>query len=236
MIEKKKYKIFWKSKINLLKWFKKPTKIVTYKDNNFKNWYEDGKLNLSFECIDNNIQRGLGNKKALIFIDSNNKLISLTYNKLFDCVERFSYILKNKYKINSKKKILIHASASFESVISMLSCARLGSCHSVVFQDLQESAMTTRIKLFNPDLIITRDNDENIRNKILKSKYKINLKKKILIFRNSKTNLNCYFCDTLKILNNNSLKKLNKKYSFNSTKKLFTLFTSGIIHSFYING
>ena len=225
MINQNNYKNFWKSKINLLSWFKKPSKIVSFGSNNFKNWYEDGKLNLSFECIDINGKKGFGNKTALIFIDLNNQLISLTYSNLLECVERFSYILKNKYKITSKKKILIHASASFESAIAMLSCSRLGSCHSVVFQDLQENAMTTRIKLFKPDLIITRDNDEKIRNKLLKSK--LNLKKKILIFRNSKTALDHYFCSSVSILNDNSLKKLNRRYSFASSKKLFTLFTSG---------
>ena len=89
MINKKNYESFWRSKIDLLDWVKKPKKILTLKSNNFKEWYEDGKLNLSFECIDNNIKKGLGDKIALIFFDIDNKLISLTYNKLLECVERF---------------------------------------------------------------------------------------------------------------------------------------------------
>ena len=225
MTNKKYYESFWRSKVSLLDWVKKPQKIITFKKNNFKEWYEDGKLNLSFECIDYNIKKGFGNKTALIFLDVNNKLTSLSYKKLLDCVERFCYILKNKYKINSKKKILIHASASFESVVSMFSCTRLGICHSVVFQDLQENAMTTRIKLFKPDLIITRDNDKNIKKKFLRNNKRF--KKKILIFRKKKTKMNLFFCDSLQIQNDNKLKKLNIKYSFRSNKKLFTLFTSG---------
>ena len=191
MTNKKYYESFWRSKVSLLDWVKKPQKIITFKKNNFKEWYEDGKLNLSFECIDYNIKKGFGNKTALIFLDVNNKLTSLSYKKLLDCVERFCYILKNKYKINSKKKILIHASASFESVVSMFSCTRLGICHSVVFQDLQENAMTTRIKLFKPDLIITRDNDKNIKKKFLRNNKRF--KKKILIFRKKKTKMNLFF-------------------------------------------
>ena len=225
MINKKNYESFWRSKIDLLDWVKKPKKILTLKSNNFKEWYEDGKLNLSFECIDNNIKKGLGDKIALIFFDIDNKLISLTYNKLLECVERFCYILKNKYKINSKKNVLIHASASFESVISMFSCSRLGVCHSVVFQDLQKEAINARIKLLKPDLIITRDNDDNIKKKFLVNNK--SLKKKIIIFRKNKTKTKLFFCDTQNIQNNKNFKKLNIKYSFKSSKKLFILFTSG---------
>ena len=225
MNSKKNIINFWKKKIDLLQWVKKPKKIIKIKKDNMSEWYSDGKLNLSFECIDNNIQKGLGNKTALIFINVDGSSIRLTYNTLLDCVERFCQILKVKYKVNSKKKILIHASASFESAISMLACARLGSCHSVVFQDLQKDAMSTRIKLFKPDIIITRDDDSNIRKKFLKNKLKV--KSKILVFRKNKSKMRLNFCDSNQIINNYKLKKCRIASAHKSNHKLFVLFTSG---------
>lgn len=227
MKNKKRLFSFWKKKINLLSWKKKPSKILILKKNNKNHWFPNGKLNLSFECIDANIKKGLGDKKAIIFIGNDEKLITLTYNDLLGCVERFCHILKTNYKINQKKRVLIHASASFESAISMLSCARLGSCHSVVFQDLQEDAMSTRVKLFKPDLIITRDDDDNIKNKFLTKKIKNKDQKKILIFRNFPSKMSLNFCDSKKILKDKNLKKLKISKAYKSMNKLFVLFTSG---------
>ena len=71
MNSKKNIINFWKKKIDLLQWVKKPKKIIKIKKDKMNEWYSDGKLNLTFECIDNNIQKGLGNKTALIFITRN---------------------------------------------------------------------------------------------------------------------------------------------------------------------
>ena len=90
---------FWKKKINLLNWEKKPKKILNRKKGNKNKWYEDGKLNLSFECIDHNINKGLGNKTAIIFIENNGNRTTLSYRQLLDCVEKFCYFLKKNYKI-----------------------------------------------------------------------------------------------------------------------------------------
>lgn len=221
---KKKFVLkFWKKKIDLLNWQKKPKKVINLKKSNKNEWYPDGKLNLSLECIDYNIEKGLGNKTALIFLDNDEQIITLTYKQLLNCIERFSFILK-KLKIKNNK-ILIHASASFESAVSMLSCARLGISHSVVFQDLQFEAMNKRIKLFKPDIIITRDSDTEIKKKFT-SKNK-NLQKKLVIFRKNKTKLNLKFFDSNKICYDEKLEKYKNKISFKSNRKLFTLFTSG---------
>ena len=114
MTNKKYYESFWRSKVSLLDWVKKPQKIITFKKNNFKEWYEDGKLNLSFECIDYNIKKGFGNKTALIFLDVNNKLTSLSYKKLLDC----HYNLNLSYSKNLMKILIYKIQFSSKLLIS----------------------------------------------------------------------------------------------------------------------
>ena len=57
-------------------------------------------------------------------------------------------IKKNKKKI----KVMIHASSSIESAIAMLACSKLGYHFSVIFEDLADEAIRTRINLFKPDI------------------------------------------------------------------------------------
>lgn len=225
-ITDKKNFSFWKKKVNLLNWTKKPKKIFYKLQNNKPMWFADGKLNLTLECIDFNIQKGLGKKTALIFINKFHNVSFYTYENLLLAVENFCLFLKSNYKINSNFRVIIHASASKESAIAMLSCARLGLCHSVVFQELNKDAIHSRIILFKPDLIITRDSDVNIKNKIL-----INFKNKkefdkVIVFRDSITNLKLKFYNTNELLSKKFKKNLKIK-SFKSNKDLFVLFTSG---------
>ena len=51
---------------------------------------------------------------------------------------------------------MIHASASIESAVLMLACAKIGVHFSVIFEELQQDGIINRIKLFNPHLFFTR--------------------------------------------------------------------------------
>ena len=89
---------FWKNQLNILEWKKKPKIIFKYKKNNFFEWFEDGKINLTYNCIENNLKKGFGNKNAIVFYDKNFVKKIYTYNKLSNLVDSFSKILKKKNK------------------------------------------------------------------------------------------------------------------------------------------
>ena len=228
---------FWKKQINLINWLKKPKLVLQNNSNNFKKWFSDGKLNVFHECIEKNINNGLGKKTAIYFVDKNFSIKKISYNEIKQAVNYLTNFLVKNYKINSKSRIMIHASASFESAIAMLSCAKMGIFQSVIFEDLKKEAIKTRIKIFKPNLIISRDNDENIKKNFKDIANQKKNKFSLLIFRKQKTLLKYNFLNSTDVLKH----KINSKTNLiklNSNRKFFTLFTSGstgepkgIIHS-----
>lgn len=198
---------FWKKKTDCLTWHNKPQKIYLKKKNFYFKWFEDGSLNVFTNCITKNIESGLGNKIAIITIDDYQNIKYYSFNDIDNYVDNFCLFLKTKLKGNlEKKKVMIHSSACLNSAISMLACAKLGIEFSVIFENLEFSAIKNRVYLFKPNLFLT-----NIKKKNNNQKFK-NLK-------------NVIFFSDIKYKFENKIKLLAK--SFKSNKKLFTLFTSG---------
>lgn len=205
-------KKFWIEKSNLIIWKIKPKKVLNYKKYNYKDWFPDAKLNIYENCISANLKKGLSKKTALITVDANKQIKKYTFEEIDDLVNNFCLNVKEIFKDKnlSKKKIMIHSSASIYSSIAMLTCSKLGIHFSVIFEDLQLEAINNRIKIFKPDIFISRWN------------YNIFFKK----FPISKL-LNIKFHSFQDIIFSKKKIKKNKITYFKSNKSLFTLFTSG---------
>ncbi len=203
---------FWLAKSKILNWDYYPT--IGFKKKKTKHeWYENGKINIYRNCVTDNLK--FKSKIALITINSNKKLQKYTYYDLDRKVNSFISYLNKKYFFEKNKeiRIMIHSSATIESAISMLACAKLGIHFSVIFEELEEAAIIKRIKLFNPDIIFTRQKSKDFKLKY-KNIFKIH-KKKIFFSEKLKDN-------KIKL---HSLNLENK--SFKSMRNFFTLFTSG---------
>ena len=160
-----KISTFWLEQSSLLDWYKKPSIAYITKKNNYTDWYPDSKINIFDNCITNNIKLGLGRKIAIHCINKNKKIKSYTYDSINKKVSLFSNMLASKLKNKkiSSCRVMIHASASIESSISMLSCAKLGIHFSVIFEDLAPEAILTRISLFKPDIFLSRSKKKKLK-------------------------------------------------------------------------
>lgn len=142
---------FWLGQAESLSWFKKPTKGLTYKwdpDQNevWHRFFEDGTINVSYNCLDRHMGTERENKTALIWQgESDNEVVSFTYKELLKEVERFAGLLKKK---GAKKgdRIAFYMPLIPELVIGMLAAARIGAIHSIVFGGFSAESLVHRIQ------------------------------------------------------------------------------------------
>ena len=150
---------FWDIHGKRIDWIKPYTKIsnVSYnKEDLHINWYEDGTLNASANCLDRHL-KSKGENTAIIWEgDEPNQSKHITYNELYEDVCKFSNVLK---KVGAKKGdlITIYMPMIPEATIAMLACTRIGAIHSVVFGGFSPDALAGRIQDCNSTIIITAD-------------------------------------------------------------------------------
>ena len=150
---------YWESVAKRIDWFENWTSI---NNTDFSRahieWFSNGKLNVSYNCIDRHIENGLGEKTALIW-QSNDPTISknISYNDLLEKVSLFANGLK-RAGINKGDRVCIYMQMIPEAIVAMLACARIGAVHSVVFGAFSSDALKNRINDSDCKLLITQDN------------------------------------------------------------------------------
>ena len=122
----------------------------------FYQWFADGKLNVSYNCLDRNIEAGLGDKVAIIFEADNGQVTKVTYKELLSRVARFANALHAK-GIKKGDRVLIYMPMSVEGVVAMQACARIGAVHSVVFGGFSAKSVQERIQDAGAVAVITAD-------------------------------------------------------------------------------
>ena len=146
---------FWHEVSNDIFWFKKPTKILNKSNPPFYKWFEDGTTNTCYNALDLHIDKGKGDKTALIYdspITGNKK--KFTYSELKDKVSKFAGSLDN-LGIKKGDRVIIYMPMIPEAVVAMLACARIGAVHSVVFGGFASNELASRIDDSKAKLLIT---------------------------------------------------------------------------------
>ncbi|KAA3634964.1 MAG: acetate--CoA ligase [Calditrichaeota bacterium] len=146
---------FWEKMAGELVWKKKWSKALEWKAPDAK-WFVGGKLNVTETCLDQHITGGRKNKAALIWEGEPGEKRTMTYQQLYRDVNKFANVLKS-LGIKKGDRVAIYLPMIPELVIAMLSCARIGAVHSVVFGGFSPDSLRDRINDSECKMLITAD-------------------------------------------------------------------------------
>jgi acetyl-CoA synthetase len=132
------------------------TKVLNASNAPFYRWFEDGTLNVSYNCLDRNVERGLADKTALIFEADDGSVTKVSYAELLERVSRLANALKAR-GVKKGDRVVIYMPMSVEGVAAMHACARIGATHSVVFGGFSAQSLRDRIEDAGAVMVITAD-------------------------------------------------------------------------------
>jgi acetyl-CoA synthetase len=140
----------------LITWKQPFTKVLNDSEAPFFKWFEDGTLNASYNCLDRNVERGLGDKTAIVFEADGGEVTKVSYRELLATVCRTANALRS---IGVKKgdRVVIYMSMGVEGVAAMQACARIGATHSVVFGGFSAQSLRDRIEDTSAVAVLTAD-------------------------------------------------------------------------------
>ena len=149
---------FWAEQADRLDWYKKWDNVA---DNDLSKaqirWFEGGKLNVSYNCLDRHIKAGHGNQTALIWEGNDPKIdTTFSYSELLIEVSKFANILKGK-GVKKGDRVCIYMQMIPELAIAMLACTRIGAVHSIVFGAFSPDSLRDRINDSSCKVLITQD-------------------------------------------------------------------------------
>jgi acyl-coenzyme A synthetase/AMP-(fatty) acid ligase len=153
---------FWRTEAEKIDWFTFPETILSQDDEGLYRWYTGGKMNTCYLAVDRHVLQGNGLRTALIY-DSPVTGIKkqYTYAQLLEEVCKFAGVLKSK-GVNKGDTIVIYMPMVPEAVIAMLSCARIGAVHSVVFGGFAAHELAIRINDARPKYILMASGGKEI--------------------------------------------------------------------------
>ncbi len=149
---------FWGELADQISWYKRWDKVLEYDfDRPEVKWFVNGKLNVSYNCLDRHLNTWRSNKVALIWQGEHleeNRIF--TYQQLHYLVNKFANVLK-KHGVKKGDRVSIYLPMIPELPIAMLACARIGAIHSVVFGGFSSEALRDRIRDCGSRILITAD-------------------------------------------------------------------------------
>ena len=148
---------FWARQAGeLLDWFTEPERTLDDSNPPFYQWFEGGKLNVSYNCLDRHIEAGKGDVVAFHWRGEEGEERDITYAELHREVQRFANALKDR-GIKSGDMVGIYMPMVPELPVAMLACARIGAPHNVVFGGFSPDAVKERMEFSDAKALVTVD-------------------------------------------------------------------------------
>ncbi|UFH58056.1 acetate--CoA ligase [Sulfurovum mangrovi] len=151
------YEGFWGAYASeKIDWFEPFTKVLDESNAPFVKWFDGGKMNVAYQCIDRHIETRK-NKAAIIFEGDRGDKQIITYLELYYQVNRFANLLKEDFGVQKGDRVVIYMPMIPEAAFAMLACARIGAIHSIVFGGFSAEALRDRIDDAEAKVVITAD-------------------------------------------------------------------------------
>jgi acetyl-CoA synthetase len=139
-----------------LDWYRKWDKVLEWDFTKPSiKWFQGGKLNVSYNCLDRHIEKR-GNQAAIIWEGDGGEVKTYTYRQLLREVSRFANVLKKK-GVRKGDRVTLYLPMVPELVIAMLACSRIGAIHSIIFGGFSANAMRDRIQDCQSSMVVTCD-------------------------------------------------------------------------------
>lgn len=146
---------FWGEAAEALHWYKRWDRVVDDRNPPFYRWFAGAECNTCYNAVDRHVDGGRGDQVAVIhdspITDSQRKL---TFRELQDQVSRFAGVLAG-LGVEKGDRVIIYMPMIPEALIAMLSVARLGAIHSVVFGGFAANELAVRIDDAKPKVIVS---------------------------------------------------------------------------------
>ncbi len=153
----KDYEGFWAKRAKeLLSWQTPFTKTLDESKAPTYGWFVDGKLNASYNCLDRQIENGLGDKTAIIFEADDGQVTKVTYKELLARVCKIANALK-ELGVQKGDRVIIYMPMTIDGIATMQACARIGATHSVVFGGFSAQSLRDRIEDAGAKVLVTTD-------------------------------------------------------------------------------
>jgi acetyl-CoA synthetase len=149
---------FWAEQAGRLHWIRPPSRIkdVDFAANARIRWFEDGILNVAYNCIDRHLETR-GDQTAILWEGDDPKVhAKITYRELHRQVGKLANVLK-ELGVRKGDRVTIYMPMIPETAYAMLACARIGAIHSVVFGGFSPDSLADRINDCDSKLVITTD-------------------------------------------------------------------------------
>jgi acetyl-CoA synthetase len=149
------FEAWWERWAKELDWYE-PWQTVLEWNPPWAKWFQEGKLNVSHNCLDRHVNAGKGDRVAYHWVGENGDTRAVTYGELLEMVKRFANVLKS-LGVQRGDVVGIYMPMLPETPAAMLACARIGATHNVVFGGFSVEAVRERMEVSDAKVLVTAD-------------------------------------------------------------------------------